>query len=101
MLERADDNLINLKFDDRGESLEIKGSPATLGDHHLGAKLVELVPQLLLLKGHFWVVVHVLFLHRHPGRHASKGKTRKAGEHAGEASRGGKGVGGPKGEARH
>ena len=51
--------------------------PSRLGDHHLSPETVELIPQLLLVQGHFGIIVDCLVLwHGYPGRDASEGEAR-------------------------
>ena len=51
--------------------------PSRLGDHHLGPETVELIPQLLLVQGHFRIIVDCLVLRQgYPGRDASEGEAR-------------------------
>ena len=69
-------------------------SPPSLGDDHFCAVAVELVPELLGLEIHFWIVLDIVILRRRrPGREGSEGE---AGEEAGVAIGGVKTVGGPK-----
>lgn len=56
---------------------------------------MELVPELLVLQGHLWIVLDIIVLRRgHPRREPTE---REAREHALVAGGGGEGVGGAEG----
>ena len=68
--------------------------PAGLGDNHLCAVLVELLPELLVLQGHLGVVLHIVVFVRRRGRRGAgrERPKRQAGKEAGIAVGRGKAV---------